>query len=97
MPQHPPHGFDGYTVGERYRGGEGMTGQMCGQVLFDATEVGNLLEVGIGLLIRQNGQESLPHHNVRMCRVLFQDGVVCPLRGKGKVRQQCELQFYVFG
>jgi hypothetical protein len=24
-------------------------------------------------------------------------GVVCPLRGKGKVRQQCELQFYVFG
>jgi hypothetical protein len=32
-----------------------------------------------------------------MCRVLFQDGVVCPLRGKGKVRQQCELQFYVFG
>ena len=50
-------------------------------------------------------QDRIPKYKSRSIIKLFDslgvflnsNGVVCPLRGKGKVRQQCELQFYVFG
>ena len=44
---------------------------MRGQVLFDTTQIGNLFQVTVHLLIAGNGQQSSFIHAVRIILILF--------------------------
>lgn len=58
MPHHPADGFNGYTITEANERGKTMPGHVCGQILFDAAEVRNLLQVAVCLLIADNRKAS---------------------------------------
>lgn len=57
MAEHLRNRLDGYTIGQRHRRGERVAGTMECQILVDTAEVGNLLQVGVYLLIRRYGEE----------------------------------------
>ena len=56
MPQHFGDRFDGDAVTQGDGRGERMPGNMKGQALVDPAAVGNLLQVGIHLLVAQDRQ-----------------------------------------
>lgn len=57
MAEHLRNRLDGYTIGQRHCRGERVAGHVECQILVDAAEVGNLLQVGVHLLIRRYGEE----------------------------------------
>ena len=57
MPQHLADRLDGNTFSERHRRGEGMPGEVKGYVLIDTTDVRNLFQVAVHLLIGNDGQK----------------------------------------
>lgn len=57
MAEHLRNRLDGYAIGQRHRRGERVAGHVECQILVDTAEVGNLLQVGVYLLIRRYGEE----------------------------------------
>ena len=73
MPQHLGYALHRYALAERHRR-KGMTSQMEGESLLYATYVGDLLEVGIHLLVGEDG-EKLPVFGSRTRAILLDDGL----------------------
>lgn len=58
MAEHDGNILKRHIVGKRDRSPESVTGSVCGQILFDAAEVRNLLQVAVCLLIADNRKAS---------------------------------------
>ena len=57
MTEHLRYRLDWYPFAKCHGGGEGVAGEVERQVLFDATDVGNLLQIAVELLIGDDGHE----------------------------------------
>ncbi len=55
--EHLAHRFDGYTLAECHSGCEGVARQMEREVLLDAADVGNLLQITVEFLIGDDRQK----------------------------------------
>lgn len=57
MSEYLAHRFDGYTLAECHRRCEGVPRQMEREVLLDAADVGNLLQITVEFLIGDDRQK----------------------------------------
>ena len=71
MAEHFGDAFDGYTIAERYGGGESVASDVECEFLIYVTVLGNLLQGAVGFLVARNGHYRLGWVGRGKVRVVF--------------------------